>query len=137
MQCPEIFTIYLLLLTSLSKHVSRKTQTHIYESFPPEFLLPPTLQHTSYIQSAPARLSLYLPDLSLFPNLNLELNNKCIIALISWLQHHIVSSESTLPVRSHNITILQFYNQPQNKWYRRQIYYYFQFFYPASRFKTF
>lgn len=72
-----------------------------------------------------------------FRILNLELNNKCIIALISWLQHHIVSSESTLPVRSHNITILQFYNQPQNKWYRRQIYYYFQFFYPASRFRTF
>ena len=68
---------------------------------------------------------------------NLELNNKCIIALISWLQHHIVSSESTLPVRSHNITILQFYNQPQNKWYRRQIYYYFQFFLSCISFQNF
>ena len=52
-------------------------------------------------------------------------------------RHTLEYLRSTLPVRSHNITILQFYNQPQNKWYRRQIYYYFQFFYPASRFKTF
>ena len=65
MQCPEIFAIYLLLLTSLSKHVSRKTQTHIYESFPPEFLLPPTLQHTSYIQSAPEQM-VQTSDLLLF-----------------------------------------------------------------------
>ena len=64
MQCPEIFAIYLLLLTSLSKHVSRKTQTHIYESFPPEFLLPPTLQHTSYIQSAPAMAAAVQIDIS-------------------------------------------------------------------------
>jgi hypothetical protein len=135
MQCPEIFAIYLLLLTSLSKHVSRKTQTHIYESFPPEFLLPPTLQLIFNLLQ-PGFHCIFQIFLC-FRILNLELNNKCIIALISWLQHHIVSSESTLPVRSHNITILQFYNQPQNKWYRRQIYYYFQFFYPASRFRTF
>ena len=51
MQCPEIFAIYLLLLTSLSKHVSRKTQTHIYESFPLEFLLAPTSHRIFRIHS--------------------------------------------------------------------------------------